>query len=159
MPEATPARPFPGRLLWRLRMLRPARHADSALPPAEAGTRFPPYRPTFRVPGALLSPFHTALSAAGPDGLIHHLGIEGWLRPADALKLYELAWFSPGDVLEVGTYHGLSTRVLSHALLTAGIGQALCSLELDPAYAVRSRAGTRCCPGTGTRCWSATRAS
>lgn len=63
------------------------------------------------------------------------LGIEGWLRPADALKLYEPAYFAPGDVLDLGTYHGLSTHIQSRALLACGEDNRMTSLELDACYA------------------------
>ena len=38
------------------------------------------------------------------------------LRPDDALKLYELAYFGKEDVLEIGTGGGLSSSILSLAL-------------------------------------------
>ena len=41
------------------------------------------------------------------QGLIN-LGIDGYLWPEEAAKLYELAYTAPGDVLELGTYRGLS---------------------------------------------------
>ncbi len=127
-----------GHLRRRLHMLRPHRHADSAVAEAELGTRFPPWRPTFRFRGPFLDPFHASLAVAGADGLID-LGIEGWLRPADALKLYELAVFSPGDLLELGTYHGLSTHIQGHAMAASDPRLRLTSLELDPELAAVAR--------------------
>jgi predicted O-methyltransferase YrrM len=41
--------------------------------------------------------------------------IQGWLRREDALKLYEIAYFAAGDILELGSFHGLSTSILSRA--------------------------------------------
>lgn len=37
---------------------------------------------------------------------IINIGIDGWLLLADAMKLYELTYFCPGDVIELGTYRG-----------------------------------------------------
>ena len=120
--------------LRRVAMLRPFRHPDTAVLADALGTRYPEYRPTFRFAGPYIDTFHRSLDAAGPDGLID-IGLKGWLRPADALKLYELAWFSPGDMLEFGTFHGLSTHIISRALLASGQRARVTSLELVPEYA------------------------
>lgn len=125
------------RQVRRMSMLRPHRHADSAVPAGALGTRHPEYRPTFRFRGRYIDAFHRSLDAAGPDGLID-LGVAGWLRPADALKLYEMAWFSPGDLLEFGTFHGLSTHIQSRALLASGQRASITSLELVPEYAAEA---------------------
>jgi predicted O-methyltransferase YrrM len=50
----------------------------------------------------------------GRGGLLGSV-IPGWLRRPDALKLYEMAYFADGDVLEVGSYRGLSAGILSRA--------------------------------------------
>lgn len=41
--------------------------------------------------------------------------ITGFLRREDAAKLYELAYFASGDILEIGTYLGLSASILAEA--------------------------------------------
>src|ERR1700728_4334116 len=46
--------------------------------------------------------------------------IPGWLAPEDALKLYELAYFSPGPILEIGMYCGRSTTILATAVADSG---------------------------------------
>ena len=38
------------------------------------------------------------------------------MQRGDALKLYELAYFCEGDVLELGTHKGLSTSIIAQAL-------------------------------------------
>ena len=57
--------------------------------------------------------------------------ITGWLQRADALKIYEMAYFSNGDVLELGSYHGLSTSIISLANLTRPYRKMIYSVELD----------------------------
>ena len=82
------------------------------------------YKPTYDFPGDYLDGFHQFLANApefAPDvaeGCIN-IGFEGWLLPADACKLYELAYFN-GDVLEIGTYRGLSSAVMAHAITNSG---------------------------------------
>lgn len=58
--------------------------------------------------------------------------IPGLLRPEDELKLYELAYFAPGPILEIGTYRGRSTTIMARAA-QAGSGAALFSVDVDPA--------------------------
>jgi predicted O-methyltransferase YrrM len=118
-------------LLWRARG-QPAtvRHVDSHLALDRLATAYPPYRPTYRFGAQHIDAAHARLGATAMQGDIIDLGIPGWLRPADALKLYELAYFSDGDVLEIGCYHGLSTRIQTDALRNAGRGRTLTSLEL-----------------------------
>jgi predicted O-methyltransferase YrrM len=65
------------------------------------------------------------------------------------MKLYEMAFFSDGDVLELGTYHALSTSFIAQALLNAGHGHRCDSIELDPRISAQAfrhldRAGLNC---------------
>jgi len=57
--------------------------------------------------------------------------IPGWLEVEDALKLYELAYFAAGPILEIGTYCGRSAVVSATALADRGNGGALVSLDID----------------------------
>jgi hypothetical protein len=57
--------------------------------------------------------------------------IEGMMYPQDAFKLYELAWFSPGPVLEIGTYRGRSAAICALALDAAGNPNAVISVDID----------------------------
>ena len=54
----------------------------------------------------------------------------GYLQKADALKLYELAFESVGDVLELETNKGLSTSIIAQALHYRDEGR-LETVELD----------------------------
>jgi hypothetical protein len=65
------------------------------------------------------------------DGMID-IGIEGWLLPADALKLYELVYFCGGDVLDLGTYRGLSASIALTASTNSGRSDTIISIDLDP---------------------------
>ncbi len=73
----------------------------------------------------------------------------GWLRDEDVLKLYELAYLTPGPILEIGSYQGKSSVVLASAL---GAGAASrdrsISVDIDPdALASAGRTDSR--PGPG----------
>jgi predicted O-methyltransferase YrrM len=58
----------------------------------------------------------------GVPGLID-LGLDGFLWPEEAGALYDLALRAPGDILELGTYHGLSSLIMSTALSDRGHGE------------------------------------
>jgi hypothetical protein len=82
------------------------------------------YAPSFGFGRELLSDAQAAVHAAVAD-------IDGWLRPEDSLKLYELGYLAPGPFLEIGTYRGKSTTVLATALRDAGRGDEFYSLDLS----------------------------
>ncbi|MCP4408983.1 MAG: hypothetical protein GY807_14740 [Gammaproteobacteria bacterium] len=60
--------------------------------------------------------------------------IFGWLRRDDALLLYEMAFFTPGNILEFGTHRGLSSSVMSEALTDAGKDYIIHTLEINREY-------------------------
>jgi len=72
-----------------------------------------PYRPTYDF-HPFIDDYHRSLATCPTKGGLVQLGIEGWLWREDALKLYEMAHFCPGSILELGTYHGLSTSIMAH---------------------------------------------
>jgi hypothetical protein len=89
------------------------------------------YLKTYDFPGEFINSFHGSLAVSiGSSGMID-IGVEGWLLPADALKLYELAYFCYGDILELGTYRGLSASILGQAVTAAGGGGCVVSVDLD----------------------------
>ena len=126
------------------------RHPGSRLTLRQTATdrRFSmPYRKTYKFAGTFIDARHRHLSECPRrEGMID-LGIPGWLLPADALKLYELVYFCGGDVLELGTYRGLSASVALDASVAAGLANTLISIDLDPfardagAATVRGRPG------------------
>lgn len=122
------------------------RHPDTFLTLEQLGARIPPYQPTYDFPGPHIDEAHAALARSPvKDGFLiqrrdaRWLGqiIPGWLRREDGLKLYELGYFTEGDILELGSYHGLSTSILSEANQRAPRRKRLVSVDLDP-IAVRA---------------------
>jgi predicted O-methyltransferase YrrM len=104
----------------------------------------PPYRPTFRFRGEYINGTHAVLGSAPlRNGHEIDLGIAGWLRREDALKLYELAYFSSGAILEVGSYQGLSSSVIASAVRDSGRTRGIVSVEIDPAAQESARENLR----------------
>lgn len=66
--------------------------------------------------------------------------IEGLLYTEDAQKLYELAWFATGPILEIGTFRGQSTAVMAAALEDAGNPARIVSVDIDAAGLAAARA-------------------
>jgi predicted O-methyltransferase YrrM len=127
-------------------------HPETWLALHQLGT-LQPYRHTYDFRGRYLNLAHRRLArpAWGRSFLLHLRArwwtgpyIPGFLQHADALKLYELAYFAGGDALELGSWQGLSTSILARALRDAErAGRAagrLTSIELDPAHAETTRA-------------------
>lgn len=120
-------------------------HPETFLTPEALGKSFPPYAPTFSFAEEYIDGFHALVgSAARGEGLID-LGeafgkrVKGWLRRADALKLYELGYFVKGDILELGSFHGLSTCILSRSIRDTGGTRHLSTVDLDPGNCEKTR--------------------
>ncbi|MEO8276870.1 MAG: class I SAM-dependent methyltransferase [Thermoanaerobaculia bacterium] len=96
-------------------------------------TEIPPFRATHEFEGTFINERHRSYSTCPAKEHLLDLGIDGWLRREDALKLYELAYFAVGPILEIGSYHGLSTSILAGAAKDSGRGQRIVSVELDVA--------------------------
>jgi predicted O-methyltransferase YrrM len=100
----------------------------------------PPYLPTYDFPPPFIDEAHSEIASC-PDGALIQMKngrrsgriIPGWLRREDALKLYELAYFANGDVLELGSFHGLSTCIIARATLNSPTPKHVESIDLDPA--------------------------
>ena len=92
----------------------------------DQGDRKGAYAKTFRFASDLIDENQEAIAAA-PSGrcgveVCIDLGIDGYLQRADALKIYELARLTKGDVLELGTHFGLSASIIASALAKRGSG-------------------------------------
>jgi predicted O-methyltransferase YrrM len=101
--------------------------------------------------GDIINASHQHLADAplghqGVDFLIE-LGITGYLRRGDALKLYELAFRAPGDILEAGTNKGLSTSILAQAVHDRGHG-SIETIELDGANSAEAERNLAGRPGS-----------
>ncbi len=94
-----------------------------------------PYTKTFSFAGDYINEYHRKLSVA-PTGRMGiavciDLGIDGYLQRPDAMKIYELAYFSGGDVLELGTHKGLSASIIARALDDSGTSHKLETDDID----------------------------
>jgi SAM-dependent methyltransferase len=110
------------------------RHPDTWITLQESGTdrRFSrPYMKTFDYLGDFINNEHYGIASCSTKKGMIDLGIEGWLLIPDALKLYEMVYFSAGDVLELGPYRGLSTSIIAHASAAGTPSNAIVSVDLD----------------------------
>jgi len=127
-------------------------HPDSYVRADELGTLIPRYQPTFRF-GAHINDHHRFLSqAVNPQtglllltapGLMDHgsgAPIVGWLRLEDAQKLYELGFYCNGDILELGSYEGLSTCILAQAIADSGRTGLVTTVDLSYRQPVQDNA-------------------
>ncbi|HEX3862778.1 MAG TPA: class I SAM-dependent methyltransferase [Stellaceae bacterium] len=128
----------------------PVRHLNTFLTLAETAVdrRFEcPYIKTYEFDGDFIDDVHrSVVSGIDANGMID-FGIEGWLLPADALKLYELVHFCRGDVLELGTYRGLSAAVAALSSTEAGIENVVISFDMSPTETETARQNLRDRPG------------
>jgi predicted O-methyltransferase YrrM len=99
------------------------------------------YEPSYSFDGELLNEAHATVHEKVS-------GIDGWLEPEDSLKLYELGYLADGPFLEIGTYRGKSSTVLTTALRDAGRHVAFYSLDIDQ-EALESARGTLAEKGLG----------
>lgn len=109
-------------------------NADSWIPPAELGARIPPYRPTFDFDSFINERHRSFSTCAVHNRITIDVGIPGWLRREDSLKLYEMAYFAEGDILELGCYHGLSTSILAQAVRDSGTQKFIVSIDQEEGH-------------------------
>ncbi len=84
----------------------------------ELGSQFPRYQPTFELDKDFIKSRDTFFSNAKLNGGLIQIRtrkwfgsiIDGRLRLDDALKLYEMAYYTTDNILELGSYHGLVQR-------------------------------------------------
>ncbi len=117
-----------------------SRHLDSRFHVGAERVAPTPYQPNYPIEESYINAQHASYASAPMKGALIDLGIPGWLRVEDALKLYELAYFSAGDVLELGTHQGLSTSILARALIDAGHGHRLVTIDMEQVYIDKARA-------------------
>ena len=123
------------------------KHVETFVGLEEVGIAIPRYRPTFDFPTDFINASHKFFSTCPlkggfliriENGQRNWLGkpkyIDGWLRREDALKLYEMAYFASGDILELGSYHGLSTSILSQANQESPRWKNIYSVDLNRSY-------------------------
>jgi predicted O-methyltransferase YrrM len=76
--------------------------------------------------------------------------IPGMLYPADAQKLYELAWHAEGPILEIGTHKGRSTVLLATAQRDSGKENLVVTMDISHDFLAEARA-TIAAAGLGPR--------
>ena len=100
------------------------------------------YTPNYPTPSGGYGAYFRQIEAAPTDLLdtnfLINLGIEGYLLKAEALKLYEMGFNAPGDILELGTHKGLSTSILAHALQDRRWGK-LVTVDINRVTNLRAR--------------------
>jgi hypothetical protein len=108
-------------------------NADTYMELDQLGDLAPGYKPTYPFEGPFINEHHRhyAICDVREDILID-VGIDGWLRREDALKLYELAYYAEGDILELGCYRGLSTSIMAQAMDDRPQKPRFDSLDLSP---------------------------
>ena len=104
-------------------------HPESWVSEENLTILIPPYQKTYAYVGDYIDEFHRSLFIDFASGMLE-AKIKGSLRRADALKLYELAYFSGSAVLEMGTYHGLSAWIIANAIKNAGARREFISVDL-----------------------------
>ncbi|RJO65194.1 MAG: hypothetical protein C4523_16680 [Myxococcales bacterium] len=128
----------------------PIRHPDSWVNFSDL-SRIRDYKPTYRFDGPFVNGNHKFYSEC-PTGLMDigfciNVGIDGFLSRADALKLYELAYFCEGEILELGTHKGLSTSILCQALSDARSRHFLETVDIDESANREARKNVKNRPG------------
>jgi hypothetical protein len=116
-------------------------HPETFLSINELGSVIPPYRSNFDFPDPFIDKSHQDI-AKYPlrKGILIKIRnrplfgkvIPGYLRREDALKLYEMAYFACGDILELDPLHGLSTSILARANRNSSHPRHIYTVDLDP---------------------------
>jgi predicted O-methyltransferase YrrM len=116
-------------------------HKNTYLSLEEVGKQVAAYQPTFDFEGDYINGAHRYFSdcPVNDNNLIqvrHPLRrssiLSGYLLREDALKLYELAYFVKGNILELGSYRGLSTSILSRANQDSPFRKQIVSVDRSP---------------------------
>jgi predicted O-methyltransferase YrrM/glycosyltransferase involved in cell wall biosynthesis len=98
-----------------------------------------PYQPTITSFGQFINDRHRYYHECRTKGILIDVGIQGHLLREDALKLYEMAYYATGDILEFGTSFGLSTSILARAVRDAGSNSRIVTMELKQRLAEHAR--------------------
>jgi hypothetical protein len=105
-------------------------HPETWVGRGELG-RARPYQPTITSFRQFINDQHRYYhECPTKGGILIDVGIQGHLRREDALKLYEMAYYATGDILEFGTNRGLSTSILARAISDAGKSAKIVTMEL-----------------------------
>jgi SAM-dependent methyltransferase len=127
------------------------RHLETSVPFDQLGLQALPYLPTFEFAGEYIDAEHERIAKLPlRNGLVIQLPhpqtgspVPGWLQPADALKLYEMAHFCASDILEIGSFHGLSAIIMSLALRASTSSARIHTVDLDASYTAAALSNVR----------------
>jgi predicted O-methyltransferase YrrM len=129
------------------------KHPETFLELEKLGVdKVPPYRPTHEYSGSFIDASHEEITRYPlQDGWLiqpktrRWFGrtIVGFLSRPDALKLYELAYFSAGDVLELGSHQGLSSSIMASAIRNSRKPRQIYAVDLGPNYVEATRSTLR----------------
>jgi cephalosporin hydroxylase len=116
------------------------KHPETFLKLEELGRQFPRYQPTFELDKDFIRSRDAFLLNAQQNGGLIQIRTRKWfgstiggrLRLDDALKLYEMAYYTTGNILELGSYHGLSTMVMAHAINKSPQKKKIFTVDLQP---------------------------
>ncbi len=105
----------------------------------ELGSQFPQYQPTFELDEDFIKSRDTFFSNAKLNGGLIQIRtrkwfgsiIDGRLRLDDALKLYEMAYYTTDNILELGSYHGLSTTIMAQAVSRSTRKKTIYTVDLQ----------------------------
>jgi SAM-dependent methyltransferase len=108
-----------------------AQHANTWVEPKKLGKNRP-YRATFGTRPFINDTHRRLLEAPLSSGKASiDIGIPDSLRPEDAAKLYELAYFSRGDALVLGSGHGLAMAIVAQAIRDASRPDTVIGVDPD----------------------------
>jgi predicted O-methyltransferase YrrM len=125
-------------------------NSDSVVLPDRLGRVIPQYRKTYSFPGPFINADHAWWSTCPTTAI--RVGVRpqprdekavtnpqydardvfGALRRADALKLYEMAYYCGGNIVELGTAFGLSCSIMCQALEAAGGSGRIDTVDIAP---------------------------
>ncbi|MCF8468319.1 MAG: class I SAM-dependent methyltransferase [Sneathiella sp.] len=134
-------------------MLEIFSNEETAISPDRLGRTIPNYAKTYDFPGEYINDEQKWWSECPVSGIkvgvrprpdldegpldnpkYDKRDIFGALRRADALKIYELAYFSNGDVIDMGTAFGLSCSISAQALEKAGGNGCIDTVDLNSTH-------------------------
>lgn len=111
------------------------KNSETFVPLSALGTRPTPYKKTHDYTGDYINEHHRYYSSCPLGGMgiavCIDIGVEGYLQQADALKIYEMAYFCKGNILELGTHKGLSTSIIAQALDDAKNPAFMDTVDID----------------------------